>query len=68
MTKILSSVADRFLDLVSPRSEALAACSGSYNICTGSGCASISFASHQYRCTYKANCTDTCVRTGGCCI
>lgn len=68
MTKIITSVADRFLNLVSPRSEAFAACSGSFPICTGSNCKSISFASHQYLCRRKPNCTDTCAPTGGCCI
>ena len=68
MTKIASAVADRFLNLVSPRAEAFAACSGSYYVCSGHGCKGDYYNTDQYRCTTKPNCTDVCSLTGVCCV
>lgn len=63
MLRSANALADRVLSLVVPKAEAMAACSGCYYVCAGA-CGS---RKAQYRCCYKANCTDTCSRTGYCC-
>ena len=62
-----AAVADRIMGLVSPKSEAFAACSGSYYLCTSAPCQGVSFLYKQYKCTVKPNCTDSCSLTGLCC-
>jgi hypothetical protein len=62
-----TALADRILGLVAPQSEALAACSGGYRLCTTAPCQGVSFLYKEYWCTYKPNCSDTCALTGNCC-
>lgn len=57
MVKIILASADKLLAFVVPAADARAACSGSFFVCGGA----CRFGGRQrYRCTYKANCTDTC--------
>lgn len=61
MIKRLNASADRLLGLLVPATEARAACSGTYNLCSGS-CSSTR--RKLYFCTVKSNCTDTCSYRG----
>lgn len=69
--RTLTLVADRMLTMFVPKATAKAACSGSWSYCSSGYDAACSYeylrkTKALYTCYYKANCTDTCSKTGCC--
>lgn len=65
ITSLFARIADGMIGAVVPRRTALAACSGTWYQCSGSSCNG--WMPRYYRCSYLANCLDTCAPTGYCC-
>lgn len=67
MLGVFSTFADRLVDMLAPRMQGLAACSGCYTTCHSSGCDPGYFGTSrfQWRCCWKPNCTDSCSYMGG---
>ena len=69
--RTLNRVADRMLTMFVPKATAKAACSGSWTYCTSyyDGACTYEYIRNTkalWKCSYKANCTDTCSKIGCC--